>query len=171
MSYVAFQYAEALFAIALEEDKVASVKESLHAFIEAQDEYVYKFLNHPKINKDQKKEVIATVEMSTLVKNFVYVLIDNNRVDLLTDVLDEFIKIDDRQNKIMNVAVYSGKLMEVKDLNKLKNNIAMKQNRTVHIENIVEESIVGGLRIEYDGMILDETINNYLNKMKNNLTK
>jgi F-type H+-transporting ATPase subunit delta len=171
MSYVAFQYAEALFALALEEDKVPSVKESLFAFVEAQDEYVYKFLNHPKVKKNDKKEVIAKLEISSLVKNFVYVLIDNNRVDLLSDVVDEFKKIDDRQNKIMNVVVYSGKLMEIKDLNKLKNNIAMKHNRTVNIENIVEETIVGGLRIEYDGMILDETINNYLNKMKNNLTK
>ncbi len=171
MSYVAFQYAEALFALANEEKKVVVVKEELAAFVEAQDEYVYKFLNHPKVKKDDKKEVIAKGITDSLVKNFVYVLIDNNRVELLADVLNEFITIVDRQNQMMNVFVYSGKLMEIRDLNKLKNNIAMKHNRTVNIENIVDEKIIGGLRIEYEGMILDETINNHLNTLKNNLTK
>lgn len=171
MSYVAFQYAEALFALAHEEDKVSSVKSDLSDFVEAQDEDVYKFLNHPKVTKQNKKEVIGKVLTNSLVKNFVFVLIDNNRVDLLSNTLNEFNIIVDKQNQKMNVVVYSGKLMEIKDLNKLKNNLAMKNNRTVNIENVVDESIIGGLRIEYEGMILDETINNYLITLKNNLTK
>lgn len=171
MSYVAFQYAEALFSLAFENDKVASVKEDLESFVAAQDDNVYKFFNHPKITKSEKKEIVNKVLKNTLLVNFMYVLIDNNRIELLADVLQEFITIYDSQNKMMNVEVYSGKLMEVSDLNKLKNNLAMKHNRKVTIKNIVDESIIGGLRIQYEGMVLDETINNYLAKLKNNLTK
>ena len=147
------------------------MKDALEAFTEAQDDDISNFFNHPNVSKENKKKVLSTVIKETLVKNFVFVLIDNNRIDLLDETLGEYKKIVDQQNQIMNVVVYSGKLMDISDLNKLKNNLAMKHNRKVLIENIVDVKIVGGLRIEYEGMILDETINNYLTKLKHNLTK
>eukprot|EP01156_Anaeramoeba_ignava_P011279 Anaeramoba_ignava/a482576_7.p1 GENE.a482576_7~~a482576_7.p1 ORF type:complete len:172 (+),score=19.21 a482576_7:464-979(+) len=171
MGHIAFQYAEALFASAIEEDNVENVKSEFETFVEAQDENVYKFLNHPKIKKQDKKEIINKVVQNSILKHFVYVLIDNNRVELLTECLTEYSKIVDHQNQVMKVTVYSGKELTVSDLNKLKNNLAMKHNRTVNISNIIDHTIIGGLRIEYEGMILDETINNHLNKLKNNLTK
>lgn len=171
MGHVAFQYAEALFSLANENNTVEELQNEFNGFVEAQDEDVYNFLNHPRIKKRDKKEIIGKVVSNNLLKHFVYVLIDNNRVELLAESLDEFNKIVDRQNQVMNVFVYSGKEISVSELNKLKNNIAMKHNRTVNISNIVDSTIIGGLRIEYEGMVLDETINNYLNTLKNNLTK
>lgn len=171
MGHVAFQYAEALFSLANENNTVEELQNEFKGFVEAQDEDVYNFLNHPRIKKRDKKEIIGKVVSNNLLKHFVYVLIDNNRVELLAESLDEFNKIVDRQNQVMNVFVYSGKEISVSELNKLKNNIAMKHNRTVNISNIVDSTIIGGLRIEYEGMVLDETINNYLNTLKNNLTK
>jgi len=171
MSYVAFQYAEALFSLAHEENKVDEVLNEFEAFVNAQDNDVYNFLNHPKVSNKDKKGVISKVIKNSIVKNFIYVLIDNVRIEYLEDCLDEFKVIIDNQNKVMNVTVYSNKLLPIIDLNKLKNNLAMKHNRKVNIENLVDENIIGGLRIEFEGNILDDTINNYLTTLKNNLTK
>lgn len=171
MSYVAFQYAEALFSLALEENQIDSVMESFTAFIDAQNDEITKFLNHPKVSKKDKKEVVGNVITNSLFKNFVFVLIDNSRIDYLNECLSEFKVINDNQNKVMNAIVYSKELLPISDLNKLKNNLGMKHNRKVNIENIVDATIIGGLRIEYEGHILDETINNHLIKLKNNLTR
>ena len=171
MSYVAFQYAEALFALAVEEKQVNDVLSSFEAFVEAQDEDIEKFLSHPKVTKKDKKEVVGNAISNSLFKNFVFVLIDNSRIEYLDDCLSEFKVINDNQNKVMNAVVYSKELLPISDLNKLKNNLGMKHNRKVLIENIVEESIIGGLRIEFEGQILDETINSYLIELKNNLMK
>ncbi len=171
MSYVAFQYAEALFSLALEEKQVDQVLSNFEAFVDAQDEDISKFLNHPKVSKKAKKEVVGKVITDSLFKNFVFVLIDNSRIEYLDDCLSEFKVINDNQNKVMNAVVYSKELLPISDLNKLKNNLGMKHNRKVRIENIVEPNIIGGLRIEYEGNVLDETINNYLETLKNNLTK
>ena len=54
MSYVAFQYAEALFSLALERKEIDSVFVSFKAFLNAQDEDVRKFLDHPKVKKQSK---------------------------------------------------------------------------------------------------------------------
>jgi len=171
MSYVAFQYAEALFSLALERNEIDNVLVDFKSFLDAQDDEIAKFLNHPKVKKQSKKDVMANGINSTLFKHFVYVLIDNSRMDYLSDCYNEFIKINNNQNKVMNAIVYSNHKLPIIDLNKLKNNLGMKHNRKVNIENVVDESIIGGLRIEYEGNVMDETINNYLETLKHNLTK
>ena len=171
MSYVAFQYAEALFSLAMEENQVDNVLQSYQDFVAAQDQEIYKFLTHPKISKKDKKEVVSKAISDELFKNFVFVLIDKSRIDYLVDCLEELQVIIDNQNKVMNVEVYSGRILESSEIKRLTNNLSKKHNRKVRLNNIVDESIIGGLRIEYDGNILDETINNYLNTLKSNLTK
>ena len=171
MSYVAFQYAEALFALALEENIVDEVKDQFLSFKDAIDQEIRIFLTHPKIKKQDKKEVLSKTTEHSLLKHFLFVLIDNSRFDLLEDIYIEYMRVYNNQNKLMNAVVYSKKALPISDLNKLKNNLGMKHNRKVKLENIVDPNIIGGLRIEYEGQIMDETINNYLQTLKQNLTK
>lgn len=171
MSYVAFQYAEALFALALEENQVEEVLINFVAFVDAQDKEIEKFLRHPKVKNRDKKEIIGKAIANSLFKHFVFVLIDNSRIEYLEDCLGEYKVINDMQNQTMNVRVYSKTLLPISNLNKLKNNLGMKHNRKVKIENIVDDTIIGGLRIEFEGQILDETINNHLLTLKHSLMK
>lgn len=171
MSYVAFQYAEALFGLANEENQISKVAIELKKLEESFDTEIYNFLNHPKITKEAKKEIITKVVSFDLLKRFMFVLIDNLRIDLLGDILFEFNKIVDSQNKVMKVQVFSRKLLNTEQKKKLEVNLGKKYNRKIELENIVDKSIVGGLRIEFEGMILDDTINNYLHSLKANLTR
>lgn len=171
MSYVAFQYAEALFSLSLEKDQIDDVYQGYQDFVNALDTEIHEFLNHPKVSKKDKKEIIKSVVANKLLFNFISVLIDNTRIDHLDDCLQEFKKIIDHQNRVMNVTVYAGKKLSKAALDKLVVNLGKKHNRTVQIEHIVDPVIIGGLRIEFEGNVLDETINNYLHGMKANLTK
>ena len=47
MSYVAFQYAEALFSLAVEEKQVEQVYEGFEAFVQAQDADIDSFTDVP----------------------------------------------------------------------------------------------------------------------------
>ena len=58
MSYVAFQYGEALFSLALERKELDTVLSDFYGLVEGIDKDIYKFLNHPKITKKVKKETI-----------------------------------------------------------------------------------------------------------------
>ncbi len=171
MSYVAFQYAEALYSLALEKNQVSNVKSDYTLFTNALDEEVYKFLNHPKIPKEDKKAVINSALENKLLRNFVNVLIDNSRVELLEDVLTEYSKIVNNQNKILEVKAYTGKKLTSEQKAQIIANLSKKYNRKIELELIVDESIVGGLRLEYEGNVHDDTINNYLHGLKANLTK
>lgn len=171
MSYVASQYAEALFGMAMEEKAVQKTLDSLIEFSTALDEDIYKFLSHPKISIKEKKNVIDKSVATDLLKHFIYVLIDNHRIDLLQDTIEELQKIVDNQNKVMKVQVFSKSTLNTEQLKQLMQNLNKKHNREIELKNIVDKTIVGGLRIEYEGMVLDDTINHYLHDLKANLTK
>lgn len=171
MSYVAKQYSEALFGLAFEEQQVDELLSEFKRFNAAIDEDIFKFLNHPKISKQNKKEIIDQSVDNTLLKHFIYVLIDNSRIDLLEDSLSEFEKYVRNQNKVLEVKAFSGKSLTSEQKTKLAESLSKKHNRKIELENIVDKSIVGGIRIEYEGMVLDDTINNYLHGLKANLTK
>lgn len=171
MSYVAKQYSEALFGLAFEEQQVDELLSEFKRFNAAIDEDIFKFLNHPKISKQNKKEIIDQSVDNTLLKHFIYVLIDNSRIDLLEDSLSEFEKYVRNQNKVLEVKAFSGKSLTSEQKTKLAESLSKKHNRKIELENIVDQSIVGGIRIEYEGMVLDDTINNYLRGLKANLTK
>lgn len=171
MGYIALQYAEALFGIALEEGQIDEILVDFDMFNAAIDDEINKFLNHPKISKKNKKEVIDKAVTNNLLKHFIFVMIDNFRIKLLEESLIEYKKIVDRQNNLMKVWVYSRKELNTEQKNELKINLKKKHNRKIELKNVVDSSIAGGLRIEYEGMILDDTINNYLQTLKANLTK
>lgn len=171
MGHVAYQYAEALYNLSDKNSHLEDLLNDYRSFSSAMDTEIYKFLNHPKISKKDKKEIILNSVKNDLLMRFIFVLIDNSRINLLDECLLEFIKIIDNQNKVMNVQVFSNSLLSDKQLEQLSANLEKKQNRKIILKNIVDEKIVGGLRIEYDGMILDETINNHLNKLKASLTR
>ena len=75
------------------------------------------------------------------------------------------------QKDIMRINVYSGKPLEKKRINQLKAQYEKKYNRQVIIENHVEASIVGGLRFEFQGLVIDDTVNHSILQIKSRLTK
>ena len=171
MSYVAFQYAEALFSLALEERQLPGVKDAYDGFLAVKDQEFTHFLNHPKVTRNEKKDVLKNVVNNTVFLHFLYVLIDNHRIDLIDDCHHEFVTILNNQNKEMDVTVFSKAKLTKEELQQLQTNIGKKHNRTDRLSNVVEPTILGGIRIEYEGHVLDQTINNYLHDLKNDLTR
>lgn len=171
MGFVAQQYAEALFGVAIDSNELETVLKEYKVFNQAIDESISLFLKHPKISKKEKKEVIEKAVKNKSLRSFIFVLIDNSRVEYLAECLVELEKIIDNQNRVMKVEVFSGNKLNKLQLEQLESNLKNKHNREIKLTNIVDKSIVGGLRIEYDGHVLDETINNYLYGLKANLTK
>lgn len=171
MSYVAFQYGEALFSLALEKNSIDEVLRDFNELESSIDKDIFKFLNHPKITKKSKKDTIKEVVSNELLLHFVYVLIDNLRIDLITDVLKEYKKLYDNKNKVLKVKAFVNRKLTKEQEKQLIENLEKKLKRNVELLSIVDETIVGGMRVEYEGMIHDETINNYLHSLKANLLK
>jgi F-type H+-transporting ATPase subunit delta len=66
----------------------------------------------------------------------------------------------------MHVTVYSKKALTQSEKERLITRLKKKHNRDIELKNMLDESIVGGLKVEYEGYVLDDTINNYLQNLK-----
>lgn len=166
MSVLGFQYAEALFDLANEKKCVDKIKDNFGSFIEASSAELMDFMNHPKIQKSVKKEMIDDLKLEDLLTHFLYVVIDHDRYEYLHEIFEEYENIIHRQNQVMNVNVYSKKKLTKAEKERLISKLEKKHNRKIELKNIVDETIVGGLKVEYEGYVLDDTINNYLQNLK-----
>ncbi|MCF7925855.1 MAG: ATP synthase F1 subunit delta, partial [Candidatus Izimaplasma sp.] len=136
MSLLGFQYAEALFSLANETQKaneMAPLFEDISSQIE-QDVRVY--LSHPNVPKANKKTVVNKLTDNTLFRHFLFVLVDNNRLDALEDIKAEYKKILDHQNKHLDVVVYSKNALSDEEIDRLKKTLKQKKGRDITLKNV-----------------------------------
>ncbi len=171
MSYVSYQYAEALFSLALDEDNVEAIKQEFEKFTSLLDQEFIHFLLHPKVSKEEKKEILSKVTDHELFRHFLYVLVDRSRLQITFNIHQDFNSIYNNRNKLLEAIVYSPVPLTNEQLKQLKDGIGKKQDRLVLITNVIDKSIIGGIRVEYEGHVLDETINHFLGSLVSDLKK
>ena len=137
------------------------------------DEEFISFLNNPKISKDNKKEVFNKA-FNNLNKNVfavLMVLIDNNKIVYLSEVINELLSLIDEVNNVVTVEIISiSKLSEIEKLS-ITNYFIKKLNKKITLKEVIDEKLVGGLVIKYEGKIIDgslftkqESLKEYLKK-------
>lgn len=171
MNYVASQYALAAFSLACEKQQETSFKTLWDQTISGFDELTLKFFIHPAITKEQKKAVISQTIQDDLVKNLLYVLIDNRRLEILQAISDEYAVLLNNRTKIMDVTVHTKTAMTESQLTQLNEKLAKEHRREIKIINRIDSNIIAGMKIEYEGYVIDETVNRQLDDLKMHLKK
>ncbi|MFH5881568.1 MAG: ATP synthase F1 subunit delta [Candidatus Izemoplasmataceae bacterium] len=171
MSAISDQYSVALFELAIEEKIVKELNQVFSDFVESIDEESIQCFLHPRISKKEKKAMIESFKLDPLFRDFLYVLIENNRFLMLNDILSGYQKLVEEQHKLMRIIVKSGKALTQEKIEILTQQYEKKYQRQVLIENEIDETIVGGLKFEYNGVVIDDTVNHTLNQLKSRLTK
>ncbi len=163
------EYAKALFELASTDKE--EIKEELEIFIDALDENkeIYQIFDAPSINNKDKKDIITKVTKGfndTLVR-FLYVLVDNGRLINIKDITEEYKLLLNDSMKAVDVNVTSKNALDDIQLNKLNDLLSTKLGRKVNIINIVDDNLIGGIKCEYDGKLIDLSVRGKLNQIKN----
>lgn len=171
MSVISDHYAVALFELAIEEDSIVKIQSALKDFKGFLDEETKAFFAHPTIHKEAKKALVEQLELESLLKHFLAVLIDNQRMLVFDEIVKSYNKLVEAQADILRIKVFSKHPLKEEKKNILKQQYEKKYNRNVIIENILDETMVGGLRFEFDGLVVDDSVNYNLNQLKSRLMK
>lgn len=171
MTGIANQYALAVFSLAKEIGKEKEYLKILETFSEGVTEETQKFFAHPKISIIEKKAVLEKVVKDELLLNFLKVLIDNDRFSLVKEIALSYKDILDNLNKIMTVKVISNKTLTKINLNKIVKKLESTYHQKIVIEEIVDKTIIGGFKIEFEGNVIDETINRQLADLESSLVE
>ncbi len=171
MSALSEQYAVALFELAKERSVIERIQDDFKQFLKGFDHETKAFFTHPNIDKKDKFDVVKACELNRLFQDFMHVIIINNRIAFLNEIAADYDDLIDKMHNRMHVVVKSKKPLDNKRVKQLQAQFEKKYNRQVSINNEVDDKILGGLRFEFEGKVIDDTINATLSQLKRGLTK
>ena len=171
---IAYEYANALFELATKENKHEIVRDEYSLFLKLikDNPDFLKVLTFPNIVKDEKKECIkkTLIGFDELILNFFYVLIDNNRMDMVEEIGQEFAKMERAFNNVTKVDVYTAVKLTSDELKEVESKLSnIITDTKILINNIEDPSLIGGMKAVYDGKEIDFSLNKKLNDLKKNL--
>ena len=160
---VANRYAEALFSIAIEEDKLSQYEDEI-TFIRdvfIMDKEFLDVINHPQVTLSEK---ISIMENSfkdhiceDIISLFALVFRKNREADIM-NILDQFLIKSKDHRGIVTANVASAIALNEQQINQIQNNLSKKLGKQVEIQTSVDETLIGGIRIHVDGRVIDSTI-------------
>ncbi len=168
-------YAEALFEVAVEADKLDEYKKELEFVVECFDEYpkFYDLFVAVRISKENKKDTINEIfenKISKDVLNFLKILIDKQRASSIRGIYRSFSLMVDQKQGIVNAKVQSAVELTESEKEKLKSQLENMSGHTVRLNCVVNPEIIGGLIIKMGDEVIDASITGKLNEMKDNLS-
>ena len=166
---IAQKYSKALLEIAQERQQLEAVLAEVAAFNQViQSTDLQDFLVDVAYSDDKKHQVIESLQnvSSDIFKNFLEVLVKNQRMALLPLIIKEVRHQADNLFKISDVDVTSAIVLSDIQLSKLETTIKSKFDLSeVTIKNTVDTSILGGVIINARGKSIDASIKSQLNKI------
>jgi len=168
---LARRYSQALFEIASETslDSVDADLRELTKLVEENEE-VRNVLIHPHISANDKKSVMEKLlgeEFGKTTRNFLFLLIDKRRENILPDIQREFTRLADEARQVVEAKVVSAVDLSAPQLDGLKKVIGnMMTGKDVRVISEVRPELIGGVIIQVGDRVMDGTIAHALNRMR-----
>ncbi|MEO7940955.1 MAG: F0F1 ATP synthase subunit delta [Burkholderiaceae bacterium] len=172
LATIARPYAEALFK---------SAKADLHGTAAWLDQFaaiagnthLRQFADSPKVTDAQVQDLIAGLVQGALpesAKNFLRIVIENGRVDVLPEIAAQFRTLVNAQGGSSDAVVFSAFPIDDKALADLAGVLEKRFGRKLHITMQVDASLIGGIRVVVGDEVLDTSVKARLDQMKIALT-
>ncbi len=174
MSRAAIRYAKAVLSLAQDKKATSAIQKDMQSIIATVEESaeLKMVLNSPLIKSEVKLASLREIFKSTeeITQKLFETLVQNKRVDLLANVAKQYIVLFDQLNNTqvakVTTAVPLDKALNEKVLAKVKE---LTGNEAT-IENVIDESIIGGFILRVGDLQYNASIANKLTNLKRELS-
>ncbi|SHJ80640.1 ATP synthase F1 subcomplex delta subunit [Anaerobranca californiensis DSM 14826] len=175
-STIANRYALGLFKIAEENNLVDKITEDCLFLMEVFNSTpeLQKILENPKISKEDKFNLINQGLKESLhhyTIDFIALMVEKGRASQLKDSLARYVTLAEKAKGLINVEVTSAVELEGEQIQRLRKGLVKMTGKEVNIKNFTDPSILGGLIIKIGNKVIDGSIKNQIDKIKNSLLK
>ncbi|MBF0714138.1 ATP synthase F1 subunit delta [Gemella sp. GH3] len=173
-SILANRIGKTLFNIAKENDVLSLVDNDLTESSKAilkEDSFIT-LMNNPNISKEKKCQIIdkSFENVNKYVRNAIKILANNLNIKLIEDVVEVFNNMNNIFNNRLVAKVESVYELSDDELSRLATTIKQLFNLDeVAIENVIDESLIGGLKISYNGKVIDASIKGKIQELQQKL--
>jgi F-type H+-transporting ATPase subunit delta len=166
------QYANALADIALEQGAAEPVLKQLADFNAAYQESaeLRNFLASPAVEREAKHGVIekltARLGASKIVRNFLFVMIDNQRTTLLPQMLETFRLVLQQRQGMAEATIISATALNDAQKSQLQQTLEKLSGKKISAKYSQDPALLGGVQVRIGDTIYDGSLRNQLNQMR-----
>jgi F-type H+-transporting ATPase subunit delta len=174
MSVATNRYAKALLDVLYPSGAERGLEqlESFSALLSAETQ-VRQLLENPTIAADRRKgvfkEIADSLSYDTLVRNFLDLLIERNRLDLLGEIVNSYRKLLDEKLGLVRAHVTSATPLDAQQQHELAARLARVTGKQVRMDVAVDSSLIGGVIAQVGSTIYDGSIRQQLQTFKRRL--
>ena len=175
MEEIARVYAEALFDVAKDKDKLDRIHDELDQFADALDDdrEMQVFFFSPYFSSAEKQagleKAVSGADDEFL--NFLNLLNEKHRMPLIFRIRRQFEDAWKKENKKLDVTVTSAVELDPEVAKRVGAEIEKQTGQDVELESHVDENILGGIVLQVGNMVLDASIRNRLEKLRKTVAR
>lgn len=170
----AIRYAKAILSLAIDQKSEKIVNDDMKLITNtiSENSDLDLALKNAIAKQDTKREILNQVfpNLNPLTSQLFNVLVDNNRLDVVADVAQKYNELYDahigKEKATVTTAIQMTEDLEIKVMAKIKE----LTSKSVELENIVDESIIGGFILRVGDIQYNASIASKLNKLKREFT-
>ena len=175
MKEITSRYAQALFSLKKDSNSLEAtqleIKELKKIFNENPDFIVILASSYKSL--EEKIEIIdkSLVGVDEEIKSLIKIVTQNHRATYLIEIFDEFNSLVNDYRGVKEGLVYSTEKLSEQQLTKLNKKISEVEHCPTELKNIIDPSLIGGVKVVINDHIYDGSIKHHIEDMKLTLLK
>ena len=175
MEEIATVYARSLFEVAMEQDKLDTVRDEIGEFADALNgsRELQMFLFSPYFSTKEKSDGLdrAISGADETVTNFLELLVEKHRMPVIFRIRAELDQLWEEENKRLPVQVTSAVELSKETVKQIGDKIAQQTDRKVDLSSRVDPDILGGIIVQVGNSVLDASIRNRLENFRKQVAR
>ena len=175
MEELARVYAESLFGVARDKGTLDTVREELGQFSSTLegDRDLQVFFFSPEFSSKEKLDGLrlSVSDADPELLNFLELLIEKHRMPAIFRINRKFEELWKQENKRIEVTVTSAIELDPAIAEQVGAEVERQTGKQVELTSRVDEGIIGGLVLQVGNMVLDTSIRNNLEKLRQSVAR
>jgi F-type H+-transporting ATPase subunit delta len=170
MEEIAQVYARALFEVATEHDSLDEIRDQLGEFADAMrdNRQFAVFFFSPYFSVPEKKDGLrrSVKDPNPEFENFLEALIERHRMPAIFRIRTEFNSLWDEERRLLPVKITSAVTLDEATVQGISDRIGSQVDREIQVSAEVDPDILGGIVLRVGNLILDASIKNRLEQLR-----
>ena len=173
---IAKRYARALLMTALEDEMVDQARSELALVLGTLEAApgAMRFLRNPRISTDEKKrlldELIEMLDLSSVMRGFLHVIVEKLRSDILGLIRREFERMAEEAAGIIRAKVTVAHEPKPGTVERLCGLLEKRTGRQVRLDVQVDPALIGGATLQMQSRLIDASLRGRLQLVRESLS-
>jgi F-type H+-transporting ATPase subunit delta len=169
-SETANRYALALYEIANEKSELESVEKNVKELLDVYktSDDLQNFIKNPTQSQSIQLEILNKISiqmsLSIIIKNFLSILVTKRRIFFLNTIFLNFLSLVSKKKGELKAFLISSKKLTNEELKNLSTALSQTVENPVTFNYEVDETLIGGLKMQIGSLMIDTSIKNKLKK-------